>query len=120
MLRKNKTYARGRGLSNVTAFHPTHETLDVAHPALSIIKYIDTFGPLVFPLLRLALLRQRVLFVTPPPVRQACEFGRSIFAVPLLSQGLILLQQYTTFPYYLPFLPRSPTSSLRALNHCRD
>ncbi|KAL1630290.1 hypothetical protein SLS56_005115 [Neofusicoccum ribis] len=74
VLRKNKTYGRSRGLSNVTAFHPTHETLDVAHPALSIIKYIDTFGPLVFPLLRLALLRQRVLFVTPPPVRLACEF----------------------------------------------
>ncbi|KAF4535579.1 uncharacterized protein LTHEOB_2571 [Lasiodiplodia theobromae] len=46
LLRKKKTYARSRGLSNVTAFHPTHETLDVAHPALSIIKYIDTFGPL--------------------------------------------------------------------------
>ncbi|EKG12516.1 hypothetical protein MPH_10386 [Macrophomina phaseolina MS6] len=74
VLRKNKTYARNRGLSNITAFHPTHETLDVAHPALSIIKYIDTFGPLVFPLLRLALLRKRILFVTPPPVRLACEF----------------------------------------------
>ncbi|KAB2577697.1 hypothetical protein BFW01_g9763 [Lasiodiplodia theobromae] len=74
LLRKKKTYARSRGLSNVTAFHPTHETLDVAHPALSIIKYIDTFGPLVFPLLRLALLRKRVLFITPPPVRLACEF----------------------------------------------
>lgn len=74
VVRKNKTYARSRGLSNVTAFHPAHETLDVAHPALSIIKYIDTFGPLVFPLLRLALLRKRILFVTPPPVRLACEF----------------------------------------------
>ncbi|KAK7545863.1 hypothetical protein IWX50DRAFT_553534 [Phyllosticta citricarpa] len=71
----NKTYAsRNRGLSNITQFHPGHETLSVSHPALSIIKYIDTFGPLVFPLQRAALLRKRILFITTPPVRLSCEF----------------------------------------------
>ncbi|KAK7535047.1 uncharacterized protein J3D65DRAFT_435843 [Phyllosticta citribraziliensis] len=75
VLRKNKTYAsRNRGLSNITQFHPGHETLSVSHPALSIIKYIDTFGPLVFPLQRAALLRKRILFITTPPVRLSCEF----------------------------------------------
>ncbi|KAF2143379.1 uncharacterized protein K452DRAFT_286205 [Aplosporella prunicola CBS 121167] len=72
--RKSSSYGRSRGLSNVTAFHPKHETLGAAHPALSIMKYIDTFGPLVFPLVRAALLRKRILFITPPPVRLACEF----------------------------------------------
>jgi hypothetical protein len=49
--------------------------LPALHPAKSILKYIDTFGPLLFPLHRTALLRKRILLVTQAPVQPACEFG---------------------------------------------
>ena len=72
-----KGHCRNRTLSSLTAVLPTDQSLPPLHPALSIVKYIDTFGPLVFPLHREALLRKRILFIAPPPVRLTCEFGTS-------------------------------------------
>ncbi|OCL06828.1 hypothetical protein AOQ84DRAFT_398801 [Glonium stellatum] len=69
-----KGHSRSRALSSLTAVLPTDQSLPPLHPALSIVKYIDTFGPLVFPLHRAALLRKRILFIAPPPVRLTCEF----------------------------------------------
>lgn len=71
---KLKAHRRSRTLSSVTAVLPSEQSLPPSHPALSIIKYIDTFGPLLFPLQRAALLRKRILFIAPPPVRLTCEF----------------------------------------------
>ena len=51
------------------------ERLPGNHPALAIVRYMDTFGPLVFRLQQAALLRKRILFVGSAPVRTACEFG---------------------------------------------
>lgn len=67
-------HSRNRALSSLTAVLPTDQSLPPLHPALSIVKYIDTFGPLVFSLHREALLRKRILFIAPPPVRLTCEF----------------------------------------------
>lgn len=64
-----------RALSSATLGSDDKQTLPSFHPALSLMKYIDTFGPLIFPLHRAALLRKRILLVTSVPVRQACEFG---------------------------------------------
>ena len=50
------------------------------HPARSILHYLDTLGPLLFPLHRAALLRKRILLVTQAPVRPACEFGMYRYA----------------------------------------
>ena len=47
------------------------------HPALAIPAFLDTFGPLAFPLYRAALLRKRILFVGNAPVEQACNFSKS-------------------------------------------
>ncbi|KAF2497169.1 hypothetical protein BU16DRAFT_617184 [Lophium mytilinum] len=69
-----KTHNRSRALSSLIAVIPSEQSLPPWHPALSIVKYIDTFGPLVFPLQRAALLRKRILFMTSAPVRPACEF----------------------------------------------
>lgn len=55
--------------------------LTKSHPVLSIPNYIDLFGPLLFPLHRLALLRRRILLVTQPPVQLACKFGMSSHAL---------------------------------------
>lgn len=65
---------KSRAMSTFT-LSEDRQTLPVYHPAMSVLSYIDTFGPLIFPLHRLALLRKRILFVTAPPVRQTCEFG---------------------------------------------
>ncbi|KAF2714932.1 hypothetical protein K504DRAFT_445856 [Pleomassaria siparia CBS 279.74] len=67
-------HSRERTLSTVTAIIPSDQSLPPFHPALSIIDYIDTFGPLVFRLQQAALLRKRILFVGAPPVRTTCEF----------------------------------------------
>lgn len=66
---------RARALSTITAVVPSDQSLPAYHPALSILKYVDVFGPLVFRLQQAALLRKRILFVGNPPVRPCCEFG---------------------------------------------
>jgi hypothetical protein len=72
-----KGHSRARAISTVSAVTKEDERLPAYHPALSILQYIDVFGPLVFRLQQAALLRKRILFVGSPPVRAMCEFGRS-------------------------------------------
>ncbi|KAH7128289.1 hypothetical protein B0J11DRAFT_266731 [Dendryphion nanum] len=69
-----KTHSRARALSSITAVIPSEQSLPQFHPALSIVQYIDVFGPLVFRLQQAALLRKRILFVGAPPVRATCEY----------------------------------------------
>ncbi|KAF2011079.1 hypothetical protein BU24DRAFT_427287 [Aaosphaeria arxii CBS 175.79] len=69
-----KGHSRTRALSRITAVIPSEQSLPPFHPALSIVEYIDIFGPLVFRLQQAALLRKRILFVGAPPVRNTCEF----------------------------------------------
>jgi hypothetical protein len=64
-----------RALSSATLGTDDKQTLPAFHPALSILECLDTFGPLIFPLHRIALLRKRILLITSAPVRRACEFG---------------------------------------------
>jgi hypothetical protein len=68
-------HSRARAISTVSAVMKDEESLPDYHPALSILRYLDVFGPLVFRLQQAALLRKRILFVGIPPVRTACEFG---------------------------------------------
>lgn len=69
-------HSRARALSTITAVVPSDQSLPPYHPALSMLQYIDVFGPLAFRLQQAALLRKRILFVGNPPVRTSCEFGR--------------------------------------------
>ncbi|KAK5111456.1 hypothetical protein LTR62_004908 [Meristemomyces frigidus] len=43
------------------------------HPGLRVNALLDTFGPLIFPLHRAALLRQRILMLGAPPVQHSCN-----------------------------------------------
>jgi hypothetical protein len=71
---------RQRALSSLTMVGTVpQQVLPEYHPAYSILGYLDTFGPLVFPLHRIALLRKRVLVITPPPVRGPCEYGTYLY-----------------------------------------
>jgi hypothetical protein len=67
--------ARTRAVSDMGALNPSEQNLSPHHPALSLMNLVDTFGPLVFPLQRAALLRKRILLVTHAPIQLACDFG---------------------------------------------
>lgn len=64
-----------RTFSAVTMAAGDKGTLLAHHPVMSVLQYIDFFGPLIFPMHRLALLRKRILLVTHAPIRSACEYG---------------------------------------------
>ena len=76
------------------------------HPALSLPRLLDTFGPLVYPLYKAALLRKRILMVTQAPVELSCNFGAIFFVQPqsLFADDL----QFMMFQYFPIFRPPSP------------
>ncbi|KAI4141501.1 MAG: hypothetical protein L6R39_005311, partial [Caloplaca ligustica] len=65
---------RNRAVSTASALAPPGQTLSAHHPALSLSTFLDTFGPLIFPLYKAALLRKRILLFGQPPVELACCF----------------------------------------------
>lgn len=69
----NSSQRKRRALSDAAAFHPANPTLSEDHPAISLAYDLDTFGPLIFPLQRAALLKKRILIITPTPVQPACN-----------------------------------------------
>lgn len=80
--------SRRRGLSTVSAMDRPGRLLPPSHPILSLPGFIDLFGPLVYPLMREALLRKRILLVTSPPVRVACEFVYDVSVLTTISSAL--------------------------------
>ncbi|KAI5274621.1 hypothetical protein E4T47_02352 [Aureobasidium subglaciale] len=62
-----------RALSDAAGLHPSNPTLSHDHPAMSLARHLDTFGPLVFPLQRATLLKKRILIMSPAPVHDACN-----------------------------------------------
>jgi hypothetical protein len=75
---KKTAHGRARALSAITAVVPSEQSLPPFHPALSMLKYVEVFGPLIYRLQQAALLRKRILFVGSAPVRTCCEFGEHI------------------------------------------
>lgn len=70
-----KGHARNRSASDGTALIPPGHRLSPYHPAWSLTALLDTFGPLIFPIHRAALLRKRILISCHAPVHEACNFG---------------------------------------------
>ena len=67
-------YQKPRGLSISTLGTGTpHLALPTHHPALALPEILTTFGPLVFPLIRCALLQKRILILGEAPVEQMCD-----------------------------------------------
>jgi hypothetical protein len=100
-----KGHSRARAISTVSAVMKDEESLPDYHPALSIQRFLDVFGPLVFRLQQAALLRKRILFVGVPPVRTACEFGMS-WALSMVFVQLTC--QSTTSPSSLAYRLATP------------
>lgn len=71
----NGTTGHKRRLSDTTAVLRSSHVLASDHPALSLSDLIATFGPLIFPLYKSALLRKRILILREPPVQSTCDFG---------------------------------------------
>lgn len=61
---------------------PLKHRLSPYHPAWSLTKLLDRFGPLIFPVYRAALLRKRILISCHVPVREICDFGASCWLLP--------------------------------------
>lgn len=68
---------RNRAISTASALAPSGQGVSSHHPALSLPSFLDTFGPLIFPLYKAALLRRRILLVGHAPVELTCNYGRA-------------------------------------------
>ena len=68
---------RNRAISTASALAPPGQSVSSHHPALSLPSFLDTFGPLVFPLYKAALLRRRILLVGHAPVELTCNYGKA-------------------------------------------
>ncbi|PNP54353.1 hypothetical protein THARTR1_05560 [Trichoderma harzianum] len=77
-----KTHGRHSSLTDgVSLFQPEHK-LSPYHPAWSLAELLDSFGPLIFPIHRAALLRQRILISCHAPVHEICNF---VYNISILS-----------------------------------
>ena len=71
-----KKHGRNRSLSDGGALAPSQQQLSTYHPAWSLTRLLDQFGPLIFPIHRAALLRKRILISSHAPVHEVCDFGK--------------------------------------------
>ena len=55
--------------------HPIHSLIQVVHPMGAITQYLQYFGPHIFILWKLALLKKRILIISPPPIGVVCYRG---------------------------------------------
>ncbi|KAL2201573.1 hypothetical protein P885DRAFT_26005 [Corynascus similis CBS 632.67] len=77
-----KGHARNRSVSDGAALIPPGHRLSPFHPAWSLTSLLDTFGPLIFPIHRAALLRKRILISCHAPVHEVCNF---VYDISVLS-----------------------------------
>ncbi|KAK4232116.1 hypothetical protein QBC38DRAFT_146017 [Podospora fimiseda] len=78
----DKGHARNRSASDGTALIPPGHRLSPFHPAWSLTSLLDTFGPLIFPIHRAALLRKRILISCHAPVHEVCNY---VYDISVLS-----------------------------------
>jgi hypothetical protein len=72
---------RNRALSDATGNFAVEEAMPLDHPALSMTALVATFGPLLFPMYREALLRKRILLLGSAPVQETCNIGMSTMSI---------------------------------------
>ncbi|KAL4934406.1 uncharacterized protein BDV17DRAFT_249179 [Aspergillus undulatus] len=92
---------RTRAISDAMVLETSRPALTPFHPASSLPDFLDSFGPLLFPLYRAALLRRRVLFMAEAPVQIPCNYVYDLSLLASLPHSL------------LPLLPPDRLPSLR-------
>lgn len=76
-------YQKTRGLSTTSLQTPgANSTLPPHHPALAMPELLHAFGPLIFPLVRAALLQKRILILGEAPVETTCNY---VYAISIFS-----------------------------------
>ncbi|KAL4982098.1 hypothetical protein BDW68DRAFT_171392 [Aspergillus falconensis] len=95
------TLQRHRAISDAIVLETSRPALTPFHPASSLPDFLDSFGPLLFPLYRAALLRKRVLFMAEAPVQVPCNYVYDLSLLASLPNSL------------LPLLPPDRLPSLR-------
>lgn len=68
---------RNRAFSDAIVLENSRPALTPFHPASSLPDFVESFGPLIFPLYRAALLRKRILIMAEAPVQTPCNYGIS-------------------------------------------
>ncbi|RYO96522.1 hypothetical protein DL763_003141 [Monosporascus cannonballus] len=115
-------HAGNRSMSDGTALLPPDHKLSPYHPARSLTRLLDIFGPLIFPIQRAALLRKRILISCHAPVHQICNFVYNISIlsnIPLPTVNLLspsspphrLKPLFTVGVHDIPFLMAGAKSS---------
>ncbi|KFY21052.1 hypothetical protein V491_03195 [Pseudogymnoascus sp. VKM F-3775] len=85
-------HSRTRSASDGAALIHPGQSLSLYHPAWSLTTLLDTFGPLIFPIYRSALLRKRILISCHAPVQETCDFVYDLSVlsnIPLAASNLI-------------------------------
>ena len=84
-------YQKFRSMSAGSGFTPGMHTLAAHHPATALLDFLDSTGPLIFPLYRAAILRKRLLFITEAPVEFACNIVYNLSILSALPTSLLRL-----------------------------
>jgi hypothetical protein len=113
---QNSRHTRNRSASDGTALIPPGHNLSLHHPAWSLSTLLDTFGPLIFPIYRAALLRKRILITCHAPVQQACDFGtcRNSLQFRVLANIIFSIRSLSSLKY--PHRSFRPSDRLRTSN----
>lgn len=82
---------RSNAPGDAAALMVGHQSLSSYHPALSLTDLVKSFGPLLFPLYRAALLRKRLLLVGDAPVHRTCDFVYDISVLSSIPKSLASL-----------------------------
>ncbi|KAH8203434.1 hypothetical protein TruAng_002418 [Truncatella angustata] len=90
---KKQSTTRHRSASDGTGLLAPGHKLSTYHPAWSLTALLDTFGPLIFPIHRAALLRKRILISCHAPVQEVCNF---VYNISILSN--IPIPTYEVLP----------------------
>ncbi|KAK6081633.1 duf2347 superfamily protein [Seiridium cupressi] len=101
---KKQNHTRHRSASDGAGLLAPGHKLSSHHPAWSLNALLDTFGPLIFPIHRAALLRKRILISCHAPVQEICNF---VYDISILSN--IPIPTYEVLP------PDGPPHRLRPL-----
>ncbi|KAJ5491065.1 hypothetical protein N7539_002632 [Penicillium diatomitis] len=92
-----------RAFSDAMVLETARPALTPFHPASSLPGFIESFGPLIFPLHRAALLRKRILIMAEAPVHTPCNY---VYDLSLLASLPNSLLQVLPADNVLPLRPR--------------
>ncbi|OOQ87845.1 hypothetical protein PEBR_16741 [Penicillium brasilianum] len=80
---------RNRAFSDAMVLENSRPALSPFHPASSLPDFIESFGPLIFPLYRAALLRKRILIMAEAPVHTPCNYVYDLSLLASLPNSLL-------------------------------